>query len=260
MWKLRQAWYFIGYLLRAKPPAQIHSPFLFELLQFIHDPARQYYVFDAIEILRKQLTNWDEELAKVDYGAGTKVKGKRTVKQVTQTSLSDADKCQTVFRLLVHQKPRIILELGTCLGIMTAYLASAQDDTQVHTLEGNPSLLAIAHQIAQHLDLKNIRFHEGRFLDTLPELLKSIGKIDFVLIDGDHRGEALKNYFTMIKPHLSENAIVMIDDIRWSADMYQAWKEILLDPDLTCSLDYFSFGVLFFRKDFLERVHLSIRV
>lgn len=260
MWKLRQAMSFIDHLVRAKTPAQIHSPFLFELLQFIHDPVRQYYVFDAIENLRKQLTQREEEIENVDYGAGTKVKGKRTIKHVTQTSLSVADKCHTIFRLVVHQKPGIILELGTCLGIMTAYLASARDDAQVHTLEGNPSLLAIAREIAQYLELKNIRFHEGRFLDTLPELLNSIGKIDFVLIDGDHRGEALKNYFTLIKPHLSENAIVMIDDIRWSADMCKAWKEILEDPDLTCTLDYFSFGLLFFRKDFLERVHLSIRV
>jgi hypothetical protein len=80
-----------------------------------------------------------------------------------------------------------------------------------------------------------------------------------VLIDGDHRGSALKNYFNMIKPNLSKDAIVMVDDIRWSAEMYDAWKELIKDQTVTCSLDYFSFGLLFFRTDFLDKVDLKIR-
>jgi predicted O-methyltransferase YrrM len=91
-------------------------------------------------------------------------------------------------------------------------------------------------------------------------LFTALPAFDFVLIDGDHRGEALKSYFQTIKPRLSQNAIVMIDDIRWSEDMFKAWKDILHDDTVTCSLDYFKFGLLFFRKDFLEKVHFQIKV
>lgn len=250
---------FIDYMVRAKTPGQIHSPFLFELLQFVHDPARHYYVFDTIESLRAQLLQQDEEIEKVDYGAGSKVKGRHTVKLVAETSLSSVVKCQTIFRLIVHQKPGCILELGTSLGIMTSYLAAAHEDAQVHTLEGNPSQVSIAKDIGQKLELKNIHFHQGRFLNILPGLLETVKTIDFALIDGDHRGGAIKNYFTILKPILSHHAIVIIDDIRWSADMYEAWKEIIQDKDISFTLDYFSFGILFFRKDFLDKVHLKIR-
>jgi hypothetical protein len=51
----------------------------------------------------------------------------------------------------------------------------------------------------------------------------------------------------------------MIDDIRWSADMYDGWKELLRDSDVTCSLDYFTFGLLFFRREFKENLRLQIR-
>lgn len=125
-------------------------------------------------------------------------------------------------------------------------------------MEGNPALSTIAKKIAASLHLSNITYYQGRFQDLLPDFLATHKSIDFVLIDGDHRGDALKTYFNMIKPHLSKEAIVMIDDIRWSAGMYEAWKELIQDPDVTCSLDYFSYGLLFFRADFLDKVNLKI--
>lgn len=250
---------FLEFQISAKTPAHIHSPYLFELLQFIHDPARLYYAFDAIEHLRAKLLQRDDEIENVDYGAGSKIKGGRTIKKLAKTSVSSPRKCQTLFRLIAYQKPHAILELGTSLGIMTAYLAAAREEATVHTIEGNPSLSTIAQDNAGRLALKNIVFHTGRFSDILPELIENPCSIDFILIDGDHRGDALREYFTMLKPALSSNAIVMIDDIRWSEDMYEAWKAILQDPDVTCSLDYFSFGLLFFSKDFLDKVHLRIK-
>ncbi|HLF65518.1 MAG TPA: class I SAM-dependent methyltransferase [Saprospiraceae bacterium] len=244
--------------MHAKTSAQIHSPYLFALLQFIHDRTRRYYVFDTIEQVRAELMRRDDEVENVDYGAGSKIKRRRTVKAVAQTSLSSAAQCQTIFRLITYQKPHTILELGTSLGIMSAYLAAVNKETTVHTVEGNPSLSAIASDIASRLGLTNITFYTGRFSVLVPKLTEIIDKIDFLLIDGDHRGESLKEYFMMLKPILSINAIVMIDDIRWSADMYIAWNAILQDTDVTCSLDYFSFGLLFFQKDFLDPIHVKI--
>lgn len=257
MWRLWQVFQFIGFLLHAKRPEQVHSPFLFNLLPFIHDKSRHYYVYDVIEHERVQLLKNHDAVEEVDFGAGSKVDGRRSIRDIAKTSLSSPVKCQTIFRLIVHQQPQIILELGTALGIMSAYLASAHS-AQVHTMEGNPALSSIAQGIASRLELKNVIAYQGRFQDTLPKFLAYHKSLDFVLIDGDHRGSALKTYLNMIKPHLSKNAIVMIDDIRWSADMFDVWKQIIQDPQVTCSLDYFTFGLLFFRTDFRDKVNLKI--
>lgn len=258
MWLFKQIWYYLGFLLRAKKPTQMHSPYLFELLPLIHDRSREYYDFQAIESIRAGLLQSQEVIPREDYGAGSRGKN-QTVQQIANSALSSVDKCQMVFRLLVHEKPKTALELGTSLGIMTAYLASAHQSTQLHTLEGNTAIGTIAKDVAKSLQLTNIHFHTGRFSDILPVLLHGLPKLDFVLIDGDHRGDALKKYFEMIKPYLSEHAIVMIDDIRWSADMYVVWKEIVKDTAVRCSLDYFKFGLLFFRKDFLEKLELKVK-
>lgn len=258
MWQLRQIWSFGNYLVRASTPAQIHSPYLFELLQFIHDKTRVYYAFDKIEWIRMSHLNNDEIITGEDYGAGSKYRGPQTVQRVTRTAVSSPLKCQTIFRLVAFLKPERILELGTSLGIMTAYLASANTTSRVTTIEGNPRLNDLAKKTAHTLNIENIAFYSGQFSELLPEVLKESKAMDFVLIDGDHRGEALSRYFSMIMPALSEQAVVMVDDIRWSADMFDAWKTLSQLPAVTCSLDYFSFGLLFFRKDFLDKVHLQI--
>ena len=236
----------------------MHSPFLFELLPFVHDRERHYYVFDEIEGLRNELLHDHKEIELLDYGAGSRTRHSRTVADIAGSSLTPVPRCRVIFRLITHLKPGNILEIGTSLGITTAYLAAAHCDTTVHTIEGNPALTEIARQIACEMDLRNITFHTGRFAEVLPELIKQVPSPGFILIDGDHRGEALLSYYQMLKPGLLTHTVIVIDDIRWSADMYDTWRKIIQDPDVTCILDYFSFGVLLFRKDFRNKLHLKI--
>ena len=260
MWNLRLAWNYFLFRLTALKPEDVHSPYLFELFQFIHDPGRHYYDFDRIEQVRAQLLTLEITVPIQDFGAGSRFKTGRRVMDIARVALTPAQRCRVVYRLLQYQKPQKVLELGTSLGIMSAYLTAGAQQAQVHTIEGNPALAEIAESISAQLCLSNIRFHRGLFTDILPSLPDEISPVDFVLIDGDHRGEALKKYLAFLLPYLSSNAIVMIDDIRWSKDMFAAWKEITQDAHVRCAIDYFSFGLLFFRKDFLERVDLKVRL
>ncbi len=261
MWRLQQVTELIRYLTQARTPAQMHSPFLFDLLMFIHDESREYYVFDKIEKQRARLLAVETVIPTIDLGAGSRRaerKTNRTVRQIAKTSLSTSVKCRMTFRLLAHETPQTVLELGTSLGIMTAYLAAAGNYATVHTVEGNPDLSAQAAGVAAALNLENIRFHTGAFDKVLPSLLPALKSLDFVLIDGDHRGDALLRYYQVIEPYLSEDAILMIDDIRWSPGMFGAWAQLQRAPDIHCSLDYYWFGLLFRRKEFKQPVHYQI--
>jgi predicted O-methyltransferase YrrM len=262
MWFLQQIRSFLMYLVRAKTPAQMHSPFLYALLTDIHTGKPRNPLFAQIEQSRASLLANLDTVSDVDHGAGSRSgikKKSRTVREIARTSLSSAAKCRMISRLIAREKPESILELGTSLGIMSAYLASANASAHLHTIEANPDIMQHAQHMAGSMKLENISFHEGTFDAVLPELLQKINPIQFVLIDGDHKGSSLLRYYHLIKPSLSNDAIVMIDDIRWSADMYDGWKELLRDSDVTCSLDYFTFGLLFFRREFKENLRLQIR-
>ena len=82
-------------------------------------------------------------------------------------------------------------------------------------------------------------------LPILPDLLKSIRKIDYIYVDGNHTYEATIRYFNMIKPHLQTKGVMIFDDINWSEGMSRAWKEIKTDPDVTMTVDFFDLGLVF---------------
>ena len=41
--------------------------------------------------------------------------------------------------------------------------------------------------------------------------------------------------------------------------MEAAWENIKQDPAVTCSIDLFFIGIVFFRKEFKEKQHFVIR-
>ena len=70
----------------------------------------------------------------------------------------------------------------------------------------------------------------------------------FVIIDGDHRGEACIQYIEQVLPYTSSDTVIVLDDIYWSPSMTEAWKVCIADARFTLSLDFFDFGVLYQTK------------
>ena len=80
--------------------------------------------------------------------------------------------------------PEIIVELGTSVGISTMYMAAANPNSKVYTIEGEESILAIARNRFKQMGFTNIEPIAGNFDVQLPELIKRISTIDFAFIDG----------------------------------------------------------------------------
>jgi len=241
----------------------IHSPYLFELVRFVLRDENSYYCFADIERRREMLLACDDVIDVVDYGSqGTKegMHVQRRVSDIAKNHLESAKVGQVLFRIIAwmgqHQQLQI-LELGTSLGVTTAYLAAPSGKNNVRTLEGSEELLRIAQGVWKTLKLENMSWQIGNIDDTLSKCAHE--KIDVAYVDANHTYEATSRYVHYLLPRLTEKGIIVIDDIHYSKEMECAWKELKADPRVTTSMDLYHIGLLFVDPHYLKR-HYIIRI
>jgi predicted O-methyltransferase YrrM len=238
----------------------VHSPFVFEFIKFVLNDKTAYPAYQNIETLRAQLKKNEQCLTIKDFGAGSKITPykQRSVASIAKSALKPPKYAQLLHRMVSYYHCKNILELGTSLGVTTAYLAASKA-TNVITMEGAKEVADVAKQNFQQLGLTNIRLIEGNFDDTLSTALKQMPSIDLAFIDGNHRRQPTIQYFHQLLPALHDNSIVVFDDIHWSSDMEEAWEHIRQHEAVSLSIDLFFIGIVFFSKDFKVKQHFSVR-
>ena len=239
----------------------IHSPFVFKFITEVLNDNRSFYPYYPIEAIRQEMLTSAAVIEVVDFGAGSYgLKGKqRKVKDIAFSSLKSPKYARLLFRIANYFQPENILELGTSLGITTAYLASAKNSAKVYTLEGAADIAEIAKYNFRKLGLNNIIQITGNFDDTLTGVLEQMKSADLVFIDGNHRREPTLRYADQLRSYLHAGSIVILDDIHWSKEMEEAWDIVRKDPSVTCSIDLFFIGILFYNPDFKTKQHFVIR-
>lgn len=229
----------------------VHSPFVFEFITKVTNDYGQYYCYEPIEKLRQELLKDKTLLELQDFGAGSRMHPsyKRRVFEIAKSSLKPKKFARLLFRMVNYYQPENVLELGTSLGVTTAYLASADEKMPVTTMEGAKAVATIAKSNFEKLGLKNISIIEGNFDCTLPEFLKSQPVVDFAYIDGNHRKEPTLKYFELLIDKIGNNSILVFDDVHWSKEMEEAWEKIKANPRVTLTIDLFFIGIVFFRAE-----------
>ena len=254
---------FFKYLLTAQNGKGhgIHSPFVFDFVTLVINDKGEYYCYDAVETLRARLLENDNSIKIIDLGAGSRkgTQSERRISDIARNALKPPKYSRLLFRIANYFKSHTILELGTSLGITTCYLAHADHAAEVVTMEGVPSIAALASSQFEQMGLKNIKLVEGNFDETLSPTLSELPKLDFVYLDGNHRVEPTMRYFNTINSSLHKDSVVVFDDIHWSEEMEQAWEKIKTDNRVTLSIDLFFIGIVFFKPDFKEKQHFTIR-
>ncbi len=220
--------------------------------QVIKAKCREYADFQEIELLRKVLLRRKDEIEIMDLGAGSRLNksNRRKVGEIARNAEKPAKFGRFFYRLSQHLQPRSVLELGTSLGVTTAYFAKALPESAITTMEGCPETALIAEKNFQALGLKNIAVVVGNIDHTLPDLLKTRKhKIGLAFFDANHRYEPTVRYFKDALPYADENSVFIFDDIYWSKEMTAAWEEIKAHPEVTVTVDLFWVGLVFFRKE-----------
>lgn len=239
---------------------RVHSPFVTTVIDEIIYASKVPPNQENLENIRQSFLNDHRKISTSSFGAPSRVhrSATRSIRQIAQSSLTPRSQAEMLFRIVDYFKPRTMLELGTCLGVTSLYQYAGNPSAIFHTIEGHPELFSEAKKLidsAQHTRLKAIK---GRFADVLPSLLHDIKKVDYAFIDGDHTGEGLKTYLELLLTHTHDGSVIVLHDVHWSGDIAEAWNDLRRDPRITLSIDLFYLGLLFFRKEIKEPIHINL--
>ncbi|MHA7129986.1 O-methyltransferase [Algoriphagus namhaensis] len=211
-----------------------------------------------IEAYRRDLLRSKEKIKVLDLGAGSKRVNQsvRKISDVTKYSTSGRKFAQ-IYQYFCSLTPaEKVVELGTCMGISTRYLARVTKG-RLYTFEGSSEIQRVAMSGTEN---SPISFILGDFEDTLPKFLKENSSIDFALIDANHTFVGTISSFSHLLPRLHDRSIVAIGDIHWSEEMEQAWKEIRKHPRVRISLDFYEAGILFFDSPLDDKQDLILSI
>ena len=275
----------------------VHSPYLFEWVRMVMSDKNTYYVWDEIEEIRQEMLKDTRELEFVDYGSGGPLptspsKGRsanmRRVCDIAKGSLARRKEAQLLARLVgwlgrplltspsrggigdeasEDRKGLTIVELGTSLGVTTAYLAAMDSRNKVVTYEGCPAVAEVARANWEKLGLNNIACVVGEItvdslqltVDSLQLTVDSLSGIDVAFIDANHTYEATLTYFNALASRVHEKSVVVVDDIHYNEDMEKAWKAICADERVTTTMDLYRMGLVFFDKHYWRK-HYKMRI
>ena len=277
----RTALYRVGSYLKHQLTARhtgghgIHSPYLFEWVRMVMADDNSYYAWAKIEEIREQLLRDEREVTFVDYGSGRALSSspadanKRLVKDIAKGSLAQKKYAQMLARLvrwLGSANPQYlskrkedrglnIVELGTSLGVTTAYLATMNKGDKVLTFEGCNAVAEIAKENWKLLEINNIECRIGEVTEESLRLamVDLQGGLDVAFIDANHTYEGTKSYFNVLAEKVHEKTVIVVDDIHYNQAMEKVWMEICADERVTSTMDLYQMGMVFFDKHYWKR-------
>ena len=248
---------FVSHWLNAVNAHSLHAPFVYDFYVNTLKPDAQLDVFRQIEQHRIRLLSDHSPIRINSPGAPSRIsqKRKRKISNIAKRGISQARYSRLLYRIAHRQEAKVIIELGTSLGINTLYLSASSPEATIYTFEGCEETAGVAKDMFEAWDYKNICLVEGNIDDTLPDLLNQIEEVDFAYLDANHRYAPTLSYFQSLLAKAHAKSIFALDDIHWSTAMAKAWKDIVKRPEVSLSLDLFELGIVFFRENQVKQYH-----
>lgn len=247
---------YLRYQWQAQTKYYIHSPFVFPFYLNVLE-GKDNEALNRIRLFRQQLQGDNTIINIDDLGTGTSAS--KMASDIVRTSAIPHKYGRVLYRLAAYFQPQNILELGTSLGISSAYLALGNPLARVITLEGSNELAAFAAKNHAALQIQNVEIAVANFKDSLPVALANVATMDFVFFDGNHHKEATLNYFQLCLEKANAKTIFVFDDIYWSPEMSEAWQIIKQYPRITLAIDIYRMGICFFTTDKLAKEDFVLR-
>ena len=268
----------------------VHSPYLFEWVRMVMMDKNAYYIWGEIERCREKMLRDERELEFVDYGSAIKSRSLengseaayslefrdvRRVCDIAKGSLAKRKYAQMLSRLVnwlgashslengsgtaysLEFRGLTIVELGTSLGVTTAYMAAMDSRNRVVTFEGCEAVANIAKENWKALNINNIECRVGEI--DAEELVGDIEHLDVAFIDANHTYVSTCEYFDVLAGKVREKSVIVVDDIHYSEEMEKAWKAICADERVTSTIDLYQMGLVFFDKHYWKR-HYTMRL
>ena len=242
----------------------VHSPYLFEWVRMVMMDKNSFYIWGEIERCREKMLRDERELEFVDYGSAIKSRSlengseavcrleyrdTRRVRDIARRSLAKRKYAQMLSRLVnwlgashslengsgtaysLEFRGLTIVELGTSLGVTTAYMAAMDSRNRVVTFEGCEAVANMAKENWKTLNINNIECRVGKI--DAEQLTRDIEHLDVALIDANHTYVSTCEYFDVLAGKVREKSVIVVDDIHYSEEMEKAWKAICADERVT---------------------------
>lgn len=248
--------HYLKYKLYAHSINNLHSPFLYTFMSECLNKKNLYYEFENLKLIRKKLLQDERLLPYESIGAPSlKLKKHEKIKNIVRIASSPAKYSELYFRIIQFLQSKVVLELGTSVGLNTLYLSKATTG-KVISIEGQKELYHFAKKLLEAQNINNTHLIYGLFDKILPDLLKQ-NTFDFVLMDGNHTYEATLNYYTLLLPKMSSLSVIIMDDIYWNKEMNKAWKDIQKEKTIKYTIDLFKCGIILFHPYFIHSQHFT---
>lgn len=247
---------YIKYKWNAKGRHGIHSPFVYDLVDKVFKIDCSTSNSALLDSIFKELKNNKKIITIKDFGAGShKLGNQRSIQQIFKISSSKGHYGKILFQLSNYFKPKKILEFGTSLGIGTLHFHLGNPESQITTVEACPETLNFTQDFLKD-KVSNVSFIESTFSDFLNQI--STEKYDLIFVDGHHDGKATIEYMQKLEKHSHNDTIFILDDIRWSNGMFEAWNILRNSEKYNVSIDLFRMGILIPRKQQVKE-HFILR-
>lgn len=228
----------------------IHSPFVYNFIsEILNNKNECEDLKNVIKIHNKYLKS-KRHLDFEDIGAGsnyTKPKRLKLGKLIRRSSV-DKKYGKLIYDIVNYFKPYDILEIGSSVGISSAYIAQPDTRSNFKSIEGVAEKLLVAKEISSKLN-QNTEFIHGNFDKVLKSTLDNYKKLDFVFFDGNHTKQSTLNYFNSCLSKSHNESVFIFDDIHWSKEMEEAWEIIKNNKKVKVSIDIFRMGLIFYKKE-----------
>jgi predicted O-methyltransferase YrrM len=241
------------FLYHSKNKHGVHSPLVYD---FIINVLNKTYYDNEVEKERNNLRRDNTKILIDDLGTGHNKALK--ISRIAKKSLKKQKEASIIALLILFFKRNEVIELGTSLGITSAYIARSHPNVKLKTIEGSKNTLSVARNLWKRLNINSIDSFCGNFDDILPTFFSSLGKKPLFFIDGNHSFNATLHYYNLIKAQNNKETIIIFDDIHWSKGMEAVWTKIINDPHVTLSIDLFELGIIFFNVR-IKKEHFILR-
>lgn len=240
----------------------IHSPFVFHIVRDVitpRNPQDQAIKAKAAEY-RRRLYESKQAIVTSQMGAAPEGPKERKVADIARRTSTRDKYGRMLARLIVDLRVDSVLELGTSLGVSTAYMAAARESTRIVTIEGLPAVAQLAEENLKAAGFNNVQVITGDITEQIDNAIDSLpGKmVGLAFIDGDHSKEATLRFFEKIAARHTPVSVLVFDDIYWSRGMTEAWRQIVADERVSTTIELAQMGLAFFRTG-CQKEHYILR-
>lgn len=133
---------------------------------------------------------------------------------------------------VLRRKPDIVVEFGTAFGVSGMYFLAGLETNhrgKLLTFEPN-SVWAKAAEANLAAIGERFELTIGTFEDNIDRCLEPGERIDLAFIDAIHAKEFVVPQLEIVLARSNPGAIIILDDIDFSADMRECWTEVSSDP------------------------------